>query len=137
MYLNDCSSKRIWIYALLRSAVVNIVLFIRVKATSTDSNGQLHIVSSIMLLKYRASNTFFNDSPFHRIITGFVNVFPVDNCSLFTGAIMSYFFNTSSSFWIISLECIGTLLHLCFLKLASFYIGKFTFVFPTSNFVFA
>ena len=139
MYLIDCSSKLIWLYALLRSAVVNIGPFILVRATSTGSIGQLHLDSSITLFKYRASNTIFNDSPFRRIITGFVNVFPVENCSLLTGAIMSYFFNTSSNFWILSLRCIGTLLILCFLKIAPFFIGRFnfTFVFPTSNFVVA
>ena len=133
MYLIDCSSKGIWLYALLRSAVVNIFPFILVRATSTGSIGQLHLYSSIKLFKYRASNTIFNDSPFRRINTGFVNVFPVDYCSLFTGAVMSYFFNTSSSFWILSLRCTGTLLILCFLKIASFFIGKFnfTFFFPT------
>ena len=123
----------------MRSAVVNIVPLIRVRATSTGSIGQLHLDSSIMLFKYCASNTKFNDSPFRRINYGFVNVFPVDNCSLLTGAIMSYFFNTSSNFWILSLRCIGTLLILCFLKIASFFIGRFniTFVFPPSNFVVA
>ena len=119
--------------------MLKIISFIRVRATSTGSIGQLHLDSSIMLFNYCASNTIFNDSPFCRIIYGFVNVFPVDNCSLLTGTIMSYFFNTSSNFWILSLRCIGTLLILCFLKIASFFIGRFnfTFVFQPSKFVVA
>ena len=94
----DSISKGIWLFALIRSAVVKIVPFIRVNATSTGSIGQLHLDSSIILFKYLASKTIFSDSPFHRMITGFVNVLLVDNCSLLTGDTISYHFNTSSSF---------------------------------------
>ena len=139
VYRIDSSSSGIWLYALFRSAVVNIVPLILVRATSTGSIAQLHLDSSIMLFKYLASSTIFRDSPFRSIITGFVNVFPVDSCSLLTGAMMSYFFNISNSFCILSRRCIGTLLIRCFLKIASFFIGRFnfTFVLPTSNFVVA
>ena len=133
MSLIDCSSNGIWLYALLRSAVVNIFSFIGVSATSTSSMGQLHFDSSIMLFRYLASNNIFKDSPFRSIITGFVNVFPVDSCSLLTGAIMWYFFNTSKSFWILSLRCISTLHVLCFLNIASFFHRKVQFHFCFSD----
>ena len=96
----DSLSNGIWLYALalFRSAVVKIVPFIRVNATSTGSIGQLHFDSSIILFKYLASKTIFSDSPFRAMITGFVNVLPLENCSLLTDEIISYFFNTSSSF---------------------------------------
>ena len=114
MYLIDCSSSGIWFYALFRSAVVNIVPFVLVITTSTVSISQLHFDSAITLFTYLASRTIFKDSPFRNMITGFVNVFPVDSCSLFTGAMMSYISKTSSIFWILSLRCIDTLLILCF-----------------------
>ena len=39
---------------------------------------------SMLLFTYLASSTIFSDSPFLSMITGLVNVLPVDNCSLFT-----------------------------------------------------
>ena len=139
VYLIDSSSNGIWLYALLRSAVVNIVHLFLLKLHQLVQIGQLHFDSSIMLFKYLASSTIFKDSPFRSIITGFVNVFPVDSCSLFYRCNYVIFLRTSNSFCIRSRRCIGTLLILCFLNIASFFIGKFnfTFVFPTSNFVVA
>ena len=100
----DCSFSGIWLYALFRSAVVKIVPCILVNPTSTGSFGQLNFDSYIMLFRYLASNTIFKDSPFRNMITGLVNVLPVDNCSLFTGAMISYFFKTSSSFPVLNVN---------------------------------
>ena len=104
VYLIDSLSNGIWLYALFISAVVNFVSFILVNATSTGSMGQLHLDLSIILFRYRASKTIFNDSPFCKLITGFVKVLPVESCCLFTGDMMSYFFRTSINFCIRSLR---------------------------------
>ena len=122
------------------SAVVNIVPFILVDATSyTRSICQLYFDLSIIIFKYLASNKIFIDSPFRKMITGFVKLFPVDNCSLFTGAIISCFLRKSSSFCIRSQSFIGTLMIHIFLNIQSFFIGRFklTFVFPASSLVVA
>ena len=50
--------------------------------------GQLHFVSSIIVFSWRASKTIFSDSPFLRIITGLIKVFPVVSESAFTGAMI-------------------------------------------------
>ena len=50
--------------------------------------GQLHFDSSISELRYLASSTIFNDSPFARMITGLINVLPFGCSSLFTGDII-------------------------------------------------
>ena len=138
VYLIDSLSRGIWLYALFKSAVVKIVPFILVSATSTGSIGQLHLYSFITLFRYLASETIFSDSPFRKKITGFFNVLPVESCSLFM-VIWGHFLRTSSSFGILSYRWIGTLLTRCFLRIASFFIWRlsFSFVLTTSNFVVA
>ena len=53
-----------------------------------------------------------------------------------TGEIISYCSKMSSSLFTLSCKCIGTLLALCFLKIASGFKGKCSgeLIFPTSNF---
>ena len=59
--------------------------------------GQLHLDSSISELRYLASRTIFNDSPFAKMITGFMNVLPFGCSSLFTGEMISYCSSISSN----------------------------------------
>ena len=70
--------------------VVKFLPFIFVKITCIDSIGQLHFDSSISELRYLASKTIFSDSPFARMITGLMKVFPCGCSSLFTGELISY-----------------------------------------------
>ena len=86
--------------------------------------GQLHLDSSISVLRYQASRTIFNDSPLAKMITGLIKVLPFGCSSLFTGDIISYCSEMSSSLFALSCKCIGTLLALCFLKTASGFKGK-------------
>ena len=46
--------------------------------------------------KYLATRTIFNDSPFAKMITGFINVLPFGCSSLFTGEMISYCSSVSS-----------------------------------------
>ena len=69
VYLIDLLSKGIWLDALFKYAVVNIVPFFLVHATFTGSIRQLHFDSSIVLFKYLAYKTIFKDSPFRKMIT--------------------------------------------------------------------
>ena len=80
--------------------------------------GQLHLVSSISELRYLASRTIFSDSPLARMITGLINVLPFGCSSLFTGDIISYCSKMSSSLFVLSCKCIGTLLARCVMKTA-------------------
>ena len=98
--------------------------------------GQLHLGSSISELRYPASRRFFSDSPLAKMITGLITVLRFVCSSLFTGDIISYCSEMSSSLFTLSCKCIGTLLALCFLKTASGFKGKCSgeLVFPTSNF---
>ena len=108
--------------------------------------GQLHIDSSISELRYLASRTIFSDSLLAKMITGLIKVLPFGcsllcslfyfTCSLFTGDIISYYSEMSSSLFTLSCKCIGTLLALCFLKTASGFKCKCCgeLIFPTSNF---
>ena len=66
----DGLSSGIWLYALFMSAIEKIGPLIRVINIWIGSMGQLHFVSSINLLSWRASKTVFSDSPLLRIITG-------------------------------------------------------------------
>ena len=97
--------------------------------------GQLHLNSSMNELRYLASRTFFNDSPFASLITVFINVFPFGCSSLFTGERILYCSNLSNSLLTLSCKWIGTLLALCFFKTASGFKGRCSgeFTFPTSN----
>ena len=61
------------------------------------SIGQLHFDSSISELRYLASKTIFSDSPFAKMITGFIKVLPFGCSSLFTGEIISYRSKMSSN----------------------------------------
>ena len=79
-------------YALFISAVVKYFPFVFVKITCIGSIGQLHFDSSISELRYLASKTIFNDSPFAKIITGLINVLLFGCSSLFTGEIILVFF---------------------------------------------
>ena len=54
-------------------------------------------------LRYLASRTLFNDSPFAKMITGFMNVLHLDCSSLFTGEKISYCSSISSS--LLTLSC--------------------------------
>ena len=65
--------------------------------------GQLHLDSSIRELRYLASKTIFNDSPFAKIMTGLIKVFPFGCSSLFTGDIISYCSKISNS--LLTLSC--------------------------------
>ena len=49
--------------------------------------------------KYLATRTIFNDSPFAKMITGFINVLPFGCSSLFTGEMISYC-SSVSSYWL-------------------------------------
>ena len=70
--------------------------FIVVKITCIGSIGQLHFDSSISELRYLASKTIFNDSPFARRITELIKVLAFGCSSLFTGEIILYCFKISS-----------------------------------------
>ena len=92
--------------------------------------------SSIRELRYLASRTIFSDSPCARMIPGLIKVLPFSCFSLFTGDIISYCSKMSSSLLTLSCKCVGTLLALCFLKVASGFKAKCSgeLIFPTSNF---
>ena len=89
-------------YALFISAVAKYFPFIFVKITCIGSIGQLHFDSSIGELRYLASKTIFNDSPFARMITGLIKVLPFGCSSLFTGEIILYCSRISSNLYILS-----------------------------------
>ena len=118
------------------SAIVKNLPFIFVRTTSIGSMGQLHLDSSIRESRYLASITFFTDSHLARMKTGLIKVLPFGCFSLFTGDIISYCSQISSSLVTLSCKCIGTLLALCFLKIVSGFKGKCSgeLVFPKSNF---
>ena len=82
-------------YALFISAVVKYFPYIFVKITCIGSIGQLHFDSSISELRYLASKTIFNDSPFARMITGLINVLPFGEIILFCSKISSNLFTLS------------------------------------------
>ena len=86
--------------------------FIFVKITWIGSIGQLHFDSSISELRYLASETFFNDSPFARMI----KVLPLACSSLFTGDIFLYCSKTLSNRFTLSCKCINTLIAFCFFE---------------------
>ena len=88
------------------------------------SIGQLHLDSSIRELRYLTSRTIFSDFLLARMITGLIKVLPFGCSSLFTGDIVSYCSKMSSSLITLSCKCIGILLVLCFLKIASGFKGK-------------
>ena len=98
--------------------------------------GQLHLDSSISELRYLASRTIFSDSPLAKMITGLTKVLPFGSSSMFTGDIISYCSEMSSSLFTLSCKYIGTLLAFFFLKTASSFKGKCSgeLIFPTSNF---
>ena len=54
-------------------------------------------------LRYLASRTLFNDSPFAKMITGFMNVLHLGRSSLFTGEKISYCSSISSN--LLTLSC--------------------------------
>ena len=85
------------------SAVVKYFPLIFVKITCIGSMGQLHLDSSIKELRYLASKTIFSDSPFAKMITGLINVFPFGCSSLFTGDIFSYCSKISNN--LLTLSC--------------------------------
>ena len=89
-------------YALFISAVVKYFPFIFVKITCIGSIGQLHFDSSISELRYLASKTIFNVSPFARMITRLLNVLPFGCSSLFTGEIILYCSKISSNLFTLS-----------------------------------
>ena len=66
------------------------------------SIGQLHFDSSISELRYLASKTIFNDSPFAGMITRLMKVLPFGCSSLFTGDIISYCSEISSNLFTLS-----------------------------------
>ena len=86
--------------------------------------GKLHFDSSISELRHLASKTIFSDSPFARIMTGFMKVLPFGCSSLFTGDMISYCSKTLSNRLTLSCKWIGTLLALCFLKTAAVFNGR-------------
>ena len=61
------------------------------------SIGQFHLDSSISELRYLASRTIFDDSPFAKMIKGLTNVLIFCCFSLFTGEMVSYFSKISSN----------------------------------------
>ena len=63
--------------------------FIVVRISWIGSIGQLHLDSSMSEVRYLASEIFFNDSPFAKMITGLMNVLPFGCSSLFTGKMIS------------------------------------------------
>ena len=67
------------------------------RITSIGSISQLYLDSSISDLRYLASRTIFNDSPFAKMITGFMNVLAFGCLSLITGEMFSYCSSISSS----------------------------------------
>ena len=81
--------------------------------------GHLHLDSSNGELRYLASRTIFSDSRIARMITGLIKVLHFGCFSLLSGDIISYCSKMSSSLFTSSCRCIGTLLALCFLKIAS------------------
>ena len=64
------------------SAVVKYLPFIFVRITCIDSIGQLYLDSSMSELRYLASRTIFNGSPFANTTSGFINVL-LFGCSSF------------------------------------------------------
>ena len=98
--------------------------------------GQLHLDSSIRELRYLASRTIFSDSPLARMITGLIKMLGFGCSSLLTGDIISYCSKMSNVLFTLSCKCVGTLLALCFLKIASGFKGKCNgeLIFSTSNF---
>ena len=76
----------------------SLVQSILVNATSNGSIGQLLLDLSIILFKYLASRTIFKDSTFRKMMTEFVKMLPVDNCSVLMGEILSNRLRISSSF---------------------------------------
>ena len=76
-----------------------------------------------------ASRSFFNASPFAKMLMGIMNVFLFGCSSLFTGEMISYCCNMSSILLTLSCKCIGTLLARCVLKTASGFRGKYSGVF--------
>ena len=87
--LCDRLSSGIWLYALFMSAIKTFSPLIHLTIVWIGSMVQLHFVSSIIVLSWRASKTIFSDSPFLSIITGLIKVFTVVIESVFTGAIIS------------------------------------------------
>ena len=85
-------------------------------------------------LRYLVSRTIFNNSPFAKMIKGFINVLPFGCTSLFTIEMSSYCSSMSSNRLTLSCKLIGTLFARCFLKTASGFKGKFCgeFTFSTS-----
>ena len=64
--------------------------------------GKLHLDLSMSELRYLASRTIFNDSPFASMIKGFINVFPFGCSSLFTGEMILNCSSMSNSLLILS-----------------------------------
>ena len=58
--------------------------------TGIGSMGQFHFDSSISDFKYRATKTILRDSLMARLMTEFINVFPMSCCSLLTSEINLY-----------------------------------------------
>ena len=98
--------------------------------------GQLHLVSSISGLRYLVSRTNFSDSLLARMITGFIKLLLYGCSFLFTGDIISFCSKLSSNLFTLSCRCIGTLLALCFSKIASDFKGRCSdeLICPMSNF---
>ena len=82
--------------------VVKYLPFIFVKITCMGSIGQLHFDSSISELRYLASKTIFNVSPFARMKTELIKVLPFGCYSLFSGEIISYCSKMSSNLFTLS-----------------------------------
>ena len=53
-------------------------------------------------LRYRASRTSFNDSPYAKMITGLINVLPFGYSSLFAGEMISFCSSMSSNWLFLS-----------------------------------
>ena len=87
--LCDALSSGSWLYALFMLAIEKIGSLIRVSIIWIGSMGQLHFVSSVIVFSWRGSKMNFSDSPFLRIITELIKVFPVVSESVFTGAFIS------------------------------------------------
>ena len=62
---------------------------IRVRRIALGSNGQLHLVSSIIVFNRRACIKTLSDSPFLGIITRLVNMFLLVSDSVLTAGIVS------------------------------------------------
>ena len=69
------------------------------------------------------------------MITGLIKIIPFGCSSLFTGDMISNCSKKSSNLFTLSCKPIGTLLALCFLKIASVFKGRYygELLFPTSN----